>query len=598
MRPLAPLVALGFFLALPARAADPATKRDRLKAVKAAVVVVEVTPAPGQKWRVPAFSVGRGGYFITAWKSLPLPVGAAVTFGLPVEGKVPKAMQGVVMATDEKVGFTLFRANSTDPLPVVPVGDGDKVGELDDLTAFGLTIPTGTSPSGNPQPPGYAVAEQKVSVKGRVLDADKDVSAFELDKPGADGKLVGGGPVVNDAGEVVGILTTHPYGAFAASPAPVLTLRAVGKHLRAKPIIDFDPPEVDPKAKFDPVSLKASVLAGLGKADGFSAEVVVRSGGRERRVPMTSAGDGFEASLALFEKTDGPEVVTAEVLFPDSTPRLPVADRKFTVGGKEVLLSDVTRVRFGKGGGVTTNGGKIDGEVSGLDDLSVRTGGQTFTLKTATARELRVQLPAEPKDAYRLTVVVSRDGKEVGRSEAVRFPKGLAPSGIDGLRLGHFVPPKAAAKPTSYLRWLDLSAPTPELAEYPAEQLGLRFSSRQVVISAYPPGVKPPGPQATFEEFQAAPPLVTAYLANTREKDLTAGTFADSSSALSNTHGQLTVNRGSGLDAGQGKFVVYELEMIRGKGSITKLAADFIFYPGNDRKKPVVGVIRWNSQFE
>jgi len=335
---------------------------------------------------------------------------------------------------------------------------------------------------------------------------------------------------------------------------------------------------------------------------------------------MKAAGDGFEAGVAPFEKTDQLELLTAEIAFPDSRPRLPIADAAFKVGGKEYRLSEVIRVRFGKGGGVNTLTGSATGEVTGLDELAVRIGGQAFSLKTASATELTVRLRAEPKDAYRMTAVAKKDGKEVARTEEVRFLKGTAPSGFDGLRMGYLVKPLAGDAPKSFARVLMPGEDEPQ--EFTAEQMTVAAiagtdESRKsgigsVIVSLYPSGWKAPQPgdphrPGAFDilfRLQFSPPM---------QKLLVTGDWRDTGPLPNSATAHLAAS-GIGMPTGgngfggfrrpglpapapaSATFAVYELEADR-DGKLTKFAADFVYFsPGQD--KPVIGVIRVNSKFQ
>jgi hypothetical protein len=285
---------------------------------------------------------------------------------------------------------------------------------------------------------------------------------------------------------------------------------------------------------------------------------------------------------------------------------VPVADRTFQVGGKEFTLSEVTRVRFGKTGGVDTPNGAVDGEVSGLDELAVQTGGQKFALKSHTATDLVVRLPAEPKNCYRLTVVAKKDGKEVGRAEAVRFLTGTIPAGIDGLRMGHLVKPKAGDTARTFARVLVGGEDEPRV--FTAEQLGAVGSNGwtgagpalgAVKVSLYPVGVKPRPLFPTPEQLEASVPALVVDLYSSTTAQLTAGDYPDATWTPATTWPGLNVTGDDVPPAGsrRGHFVVHEVEMKPGTVEVKSLAADFVFYP-HKRGRPLVGVIRINSKLE
>jgi hypothetical protein len=101
--------------------------------------------------------------------------------------------------------------------------------------------------------------------------------------------------------------------------------------------------------------------------------------------------------------------------FDNGTLEATASDRTFKVGEREVMLSEVRGLRLGLGQRAVLHDGKrVEGTVSGLDEVPVRLGEQSLTVNLAKATELKFAPPTET-DYVWYTLVVRQGDKEIFR---------------------------------------------------------------------------------------------------------------------------------------------------------------------------------------
>jgi hypothetical protein len=450
----------------------------------------------------------------------------------------------------------------------------------------------------------FRVVEAAVGVKLTVVarrEHEKQLTGIQITSSGT--SITGGGPVFDGTGRLVGVFPASHDGTAGGTVTPVSAVR----RFLAAPHVTVEVPAVKPGARHDPVTVRVGVFTSEEPADDKSVQLVVRSNGRERTVDMKRAKGGYEAAVVPFEKGASPPPVRVEVTYPDGSVRGETADRPLRVGGKEHLLGRLAGVRFETPKAVRlADGTTTEGEVTGLEGLTVSVGGKPWPVDTAVARQLTVLPPTEPTDGFRLTAVVRRGGKEVGRASDLRFIEGSEPWGIAGLRLGRLVkPPTADAADT----WAALAGSD---GEHHFGGREYRYDARRVRVSGPPKDVDS---------------AVTVELHTTHPKDQT--TQAVSSfqpglamrldppkgqllgervyptavplSRLGVVEGaagvQLTVDKKL-LEVTYGSVAVWELEVADGGKKVSRLALDAILYPDRQSDAPLYLSVRYNSKYK
>jgi serine protease Do len=187
---------------------------DRVNPAVVHVTVVESNPAPGRELAdrdVPRRGEGSGfivdseGYILTNHHVVATP--ARIRVRLADKRELP----AVLVGADSNTDLALLKVSSSKPLPVVPLGDSDKLRVGDWVFAIG-----------NPYRLEHSVTAGVVSSKGRkIYDASFD-SYIQTDAAINPGNS--GGPLVNGDGEAVGInsaVSTQGQGIGFAVPINV-----------------------------------------------------------------------------------------------------------------------------------------------------------------------------------------------------------------------------------------------------------------------------------------------------------------------------------------------------------------------------------------
>ena len=148
----------------------------------------------------------------------------------------------------------------------------------------------------------------------------------------------------------------------------------------------------------------------------LSAELNLKpSTGPERKVLMRSEGDVYRAATALIPPRQGPSTLRLVLRFDDSKREMTASDRSFTVGDREVRLSDVYRIYPGPTWRVILNDGTvITGAATGHEVLAVRPGESTDADDLSRAKDVTV-IPVGEPDFVDYSLVVREGEREIFR---------------------------------------------------------------------------------------------------------------------------------------------------------------------------------------
>lgn len=564
-----------------AAAADPPSKGEIARAGKAGCALADGKTNSGS-----AFCVSAGGYFVTNEHVVSAAgVGGTIKLVLNAGEKEQQVVEAKVVRADKKLDLALLKADlKAGPAPL-PLGDDAKLGELDEVIGFGF--PFGKDISKTDDYPTISVSAGTVSSLRR--SKERELERVQID--GAFNPGNSGGPILDRKGEVVGVIVSGIRGSGLNQAIPVSHV----KKFLEKPEITLTAPEVDPKAKYDKATYKASVLTVPESADPVGLELVITSDGRERRFEMPKAGAGYEVAAAAFDRPSAVKTVAVEVAFADGTVKAPVGDAKFSVGGKEYTLSGVSKVRFGKPAAVVVGEATAEGELVGLERVTLEVGGQAVPLSVGSARELVVVPPPAAKHSYLLSVVANRKGKEVGRTEVVKYLVGMEPGGVEALLKGKFVKPPEALKPTTYGKVVSTSG------DYIGQGKKYTFAADQLVPRNGFGGVSVEcklAPVKVSSDFSHTPSF-TLTISAPKGETLEAKEYPKAMRAAFAEKGLAGLDfsgDGRGSNTLSGRFVVWEIEM--DNTTLKSLAVDFIQHSEGKTDTPLVGSIRINSKFE
>ncbi|MGE3820832.1 MAG: serine protease, partial [Isosphaeraceae bacterium] len=187
----------------------------------------------GQRLRGTAFGVHSSGFFVTTSPAFE-PQAAVLEVVLNPGQRNEQVLKADVVRRDKQLGFVLLRARARRATPTLALGSEDGLQELTELAAFGY--PLG---GGFPVRPGVGPS---LNVSLRRINSlqreDDSLDRILLDEVPARG--LGGGPLLDREGKVVGVLTDRDPRGFGTSNAAI----PIGhlKRFLERPELDFQPP--------------------------------------------------------------------------------------------------------------------------------------------------------------------------------------------------------------------------------------------------------------------------------------------------------------------------------------------------------------------
>ncbi len=428
------MVAALLAAALPAAGADKPTKVELAKRMKAATAFVEV---PG-KSNGTAFCIHSSGLFVTTEGAVRGAETAGVTVTLNAGQPNEKAHKAKVVRVDKSAELALVRVEGVPNLSVLPLGTADGLTELADVVACGFS-PGRASPATDNK--SYLILSINAGTVSSVRHKGNQPLTVVVDL----GPIYNcdGGPVLDDAGKVVGVLVSFVGGKPGGNEA--IPINRVLAFLN-EPDVTFAPPEV--------------LAAALDKPHEFKARVAVLApGGAEPRVKLLLQAGTEKAREFPMTRTNNEWVASAKPLAAPLAPGLELTariggssvtgtadDAELTVGRQRVKLSAIRKLVLGAKPIATLADGKtLEGPVTGLGTVELRIGDQKVKLDLAKASELATRVLDELPTVTATVVVTGADDKELARAAApVPVRRAAGPGTPD-------VPAPTAAKVTKQL---------------------------------------------------------------------------------------------------------------------------------------------------
>jgi hypothetical protein len=398
-------VSLVFVLAIagnPAAQADGPSRVELSKLGKAATALIEVKPATGS-----GFCVHPSGLFVTN-EHVVRSAGdnGAVTVVLDAALKTQRVMRGKVIRTDRDVDLALVRVDGQKDFPVLPLGSADDLTELMELVAFGFPFGTELAPEDG-QYPAISINVGSVTSLRRRKGELYHIQLDAVLNPGNSG-----GPVLDKAGKVVGVVASGIRGAGVNFAIPV---NQVSQFL-ARPDLQITAPALTTANVHQPAPFTVRATRLVPNTAPLALELRLRAGDDKERVfPMTESEGLYRAEAIPLPSEQGEPPLRVRASFADGRVEGTVSDRDVTVGDRTIKLHEVAVLQTKpRPAAILRDGSTVVGGVKGLEKVPVRVGEESIDLDLTVAVEARVELPA-PVEAVTYTVVVKQEGKELSR---------------------------------------------------------------------------------------------------------------------------------------------------------------------------------------
>ena len=402
-----------------ARGADKPTKVEIGKRGKAATAFAEV-PQVGSGT---AFCIHPSGLFVTN-EHVVRGARGEITLVLNPTLATQQVLKAKVVRADKNADLALLRVEGAKDLPSLQLGSADGIAELADVVACGFPL-------------GKILATDKKEYPAVSVNAG---SVTALRHKGGELQLIqvdvalnrgnSGGPVLDDNGKVIGVVVSGFEGRNINEAIPVNHLN---RFLNA-PDIAFVPPAVKSAELDKPVEFKAQVASLVPNAPEPKVQLILQAGDEKpREYPMKNVnGDWIATAPPALKLASSTLELSANVGSGAITGQ--VEDATLTVDGKSIKLSAVRKIEFGAKPRVTSADGKtLEGTVAGLSAVEIRLGDQAVKIDLTKTTQVTVR-PSEGLFSVKATVVVTVDGKEIGRLE------NLIPVGRSTVAAGPLVP--------------------------------------------------------------------------------------------------------------------------------------------------------------
>ncbi len=369
------------------------TKPEVVERGKKATALVEVLTADGAATGS-AFCIDRSGLFITNSHV----VGDAargegfVRLVLDICRKTQRSVRAKVLRADDAVDLALLKVDADLGLTPLEIGKDDTLAETAVIITFGFPLGKATRVRNEAYPDATVLLSRVTALRkdqGRLEGIQFDNQL----NPGNSG-----GPVLDEAGKVVGVAVATVRGAAMNLAIPVNRLV---EFLEAPGLL-FDPPPLTYADRARPVSWTIRVRPPTPAAkvpEGISVSVTVASTGVEpRTLAAQPLGGGlFKVTLSPVPR-DPERKIDLDVTFASGArSRVQVKDGDVKVGGRKFALSDLSvlngmNVPFA----TTTRGEMVRGPITGLGKVREKVGKKVVTLDLSKASHIMIRTPAPP----------------------------------------------------------------------------------------------------------------------------------------------------------------------------------------------------------
>ena len=386
------------------------TAREAIELGKGATALVELE---GGKKSASATCIHESGVFVTN-KHVVTNLGKDETLTLTLRPNEERQQRitAKVMRVDSTWDLAVLKATgSTEKFVYLALGDDNELFETMTITAFGF--PFGSALAANEGSlPNISINVGRITA---LRKRDGKLHQIQFDAQVNPGNS--GGPLIDEKGNVVGIVST---GVFATGVNFAVPVSAV-KQLISRPEISFQPPRVTAATIYDAAKFRVEVAPFLEEPTDVSVNLeLVESNGATRQVALKMAEKNiYEATAAPLikpEKMPGPRAAV-EVTFPNGSITGEVEDRQIQVAGQALSLRDLRSIAPGEKWKVTRQDGTLlEGAATGLSTLDLDLGGYIVKLDARRAKDIRLQPLRQATPGVSYTLLVQSGDTELYRA--------------------------------------------------------------------------------------------------------------------------------------------------------------------------------------
>lgn len=352
------------------------------------------------------FCIDGSGIFVTNEHVVEEAPGGQVAVIVNPSEKTQTILRGRVIRTDKARDLALVKTEGATGLTTLSLGTTDGLFETMPLTAFGFPFGQDLALTRN-EYPAVTITTGRITALRRIKEELEQIQLDAALNPGNSG-----GPVLNEKGEVVGIVVAGIEFAVGVNFAiPVSHLR----QMLSRPEILFAPPAIAAGKQTAEQEFAIKVLTFSGQPADVTVEFTLSSGKSDRRTfAATRDGDLYRVRAAPVPALNRPKELKLSAQGDAGLVTGRVQDQDIRVGGEVMRLSNVRRIDQGaKPQVVLANGQTVPGSVVGLERVGIAFGEATLTMSFARFATILVEDLEPPTDSVAYRIVVRQGGKTI-----------------------------------------------------------------------------------------------------------------------------------------------------------------------------------------
>lgn len=347
-----------------------------------------------------AFCVSDTGLFITANHIVAAAKKESLAIVIDPAGKNEKKYPVRVLRRVPDTDLAVVKADLDRKMTVLKLGDDDGLFETQPLFAFGYPFGTALATDAKSYP--------SISVNfGRVTSLRKKgnvLEAIQLDAQLNPGNS--GGPVLDDRGNVVGIVSSGVVASGVNFATPVSLLK---KAIDA-PMISVEAPSVKFEKRFDPAEFVIAADWIMPPTVEPVVSIEVTSEGQSRRATAAKGNDGkYRVSIAplMPKATNTKAKLQITVDFASGRVSGSIDDFPVAIAGKPKPLAEIRTIEHAMADGPYTVDGSANSALPELAELTIDVGGMMLKVDGQKAKRIEISPPSQDLETISYNAVVA-----------------------------------------------------------------------------------------------------------------------------------------------------------------------------------------------
>lgn len=380
-------------------------RRQIIERGKSSTAFVEL---PDKKSSGSAFCIHAKGLFVTNNHVIKnLNDDAKIKLTLDPNSDKQQLIEAKVLRRDSDSDLAILQAlGEHKDFTFIPLGDDSQLFETMSITSFGFPFGKGLATTSDQYPDisvnlGRITALRKLNGKLERIQLDASLN------PGNSG-----GPVCNEAGQIVGVVQSGIVASGVNFAIPVSKLREILE----KPKVTFNPMTIAEGQKHSPVDLTLQIEAFQRPLEAAVIDLEVTAEGAAPRKFNVVKKDKNEYQVSVVPipapAKEKPLIVLGKITFSNGVVQGRFSDQTIKLGENEARLSEIQSIEWDKETTIILHNGKrLTAPATGLTNLLFDVGETQFNVDVTAAKKLETSKlkVTTPKTEYVLSI---RLGKE------------------------------------------------------------------------------------------------------------------------------------------------------------------------------------------